>query len=218
MHMRRITIGVLSVAMAFATASTLHAQGQGRRGGFGAMGEGIRLRVLAVPKVQEDLKLTDDQKMQARQAAEGLQGLFAGLQGLSQEERQQKFQEIQTKTRTAVEEVNKILSKEQNERLDQIVLQARGAGALADDKVTAALKITDDQKQKLRDIQQRTGQQMRELQQGEQEKRAQILKSAGDDAMAVLTAEQKEQFEKMKGAKIELPENIGFGGGRRPQQ
>jgi hypothetical protein len=212
-----LTIIVSAALAVLLTSSTLHAQGQGRRGLGGPMGEGIRLRLLAVPAVQEDLKLTDEQKTKGRQAVEGLQGLFAGLQNASQEERQQKFQEIQEKTRAAIEEVNKVLTKEQNERLDQIVLQARGAQALNDEKVAAELKLTDDQKQKLSEIQQKAFQQMRELQQGDQEKRAQIFKTARDEAMGVLTAEQKEQLEKMKGAKIELPDNFGFGGGRRPQ-
>ena len=73
----------------------VRAQGQARRGGFQA--EGVRLRLLALPKVQEELKLTDDQKSEARKAGEGLQGLFAGLRDVPQEERQQKMQEIQAK-------------------------------------------------------------------------------------------------------------------------
>ncbi|HEV3340606.1 MAG TPA: hypothetical protein VG125_09620 [Pirellulales bacterium] len=142
-------------------------------------------------------------------------GLFAGLQGVSQEERQKKMEEIQAKTRTAIDQVNKVLSKEQNERLDQIVLQARGASALTDEKVAADLKITDAQRQKLQDIQQQTMQKFRDSQ-GDQEKIGEIRKTSREQSLAVLTEEQRQQFEKMQGAKIELPANFGFG--RRPQQ
>lgn len=212
---RKTTLVVITSALALvATSSIAQAQGQGRRGG--GFGEGIRLRVLALPQVQDDLKLADEQKAEARKTAEGLQGLFAGLQGLSQEERQQKFQEIQTKTRAAVEQVNKALSKEQNERLDQIVLQARGANALTDEKVGSELKLTDDQRQKLASIQEQAMQQGRDAQ-GDQEKIAQIRKTSREQALAVLTEDQRQQFEKLQGKKIELPENL-FGGGRRPQQ
>jgi hypothetical protein len=203
---------VVAIVTVFA-ASPLLAQGQGRRGGFG---EGIRLRVLELSQVQDELKLSDDQKVEARKAGESLQGLFAGLQNLSQEERQQKMQEIQAKTRAAIEQVNKVLSKEQNERLDQIVLQARGAGALSDEKVAADLKITDAQRQKLQEIQQQTMQQFRDAQ-GDQGKIAEIRKTSREQSLAALTEEQRQQFEKMQGAKIDLPANFGFGG-RRPQQ
>jgi hypothetical protein len=203
---------VVAIVTVFA-ASPLLAQGQGRRGGFG---EGIRLRVLELSQVQDELKLSDDQKVEARKAGESLQGLFAGLQNLSQEERQQKMQEIQAKTRAAIEQVSKVLSKEQNERLDQIVLQARGAGALSDEKVAADLKITDAQRQKLQEIQQQTMQQFRDAQ-GDQGKIAEIRKTSREQSLAALTEEQRQQFEKMQGAKIDLPANFGFGG-RRPQQ
>jgi hypothetical protein len=172
--------------------------------------------VLELSQVQDELKLSDDQKVEARKAGESLQGLFAGLQNLSQEERQQKMQEIQAKTRAAIEQVNKVLSKEQNERLDQIVLQARGAGALSDEKVAADLKITDAQRQKLQEIQQQTMQQFRDAQ-GDQGKIAEIRKTSREQSLAALTEEQRQQFEKMQGAKIDLPANFGFGG-RRPQQ
>jgi hypothetical protein len=50
-----------------------------------------------------------------------------------------------------------------------------------------------------------------------QEKLTQIRKTSREQAMAVLSEEQRQQFEKMQGAKIDLPVNL-FGGGRRPQQ
>jgi hypothetical protein len=209
----KTTIAVITATvMLFAATRSVHAQGQGRRG-FGG-GEGIRLRVLALPKVQDELKLSAEIKAEVQKQADSLQGLYGGLQNLSQEERQQKFQEIQDKTKAAVEQVNKVLSKEQNERLDQIVLQARGTQALMDEKVSSELKMTDDQRQKLSQLQQQVMQQFRDAQ-GDQQKMAEIRKSSREQALAVLTDEQRKQFEKMQGAKIELPDNLF--GGRRPQ-
>lgn len=203
------TLIVVAIVTSF-TSSPLFAQGQGRRGA----GEGIRLRVLELTEVQDDLKLTDDQKAEARKAGEGLQGLYAGLQNVPQEERQQKMQEIQAKVRAAIEQVNKVLSKEQNERLDQIVLQARGASVLTDEKVASELKMTDTQRQRLQELQQQTRQQFGDAQ-GNQEKIAEIRKTGREKSLAVLTEEQRQQFEKMQGAKIDIPENFLFG--RRPQ-
>lgn len=205
------TVVVVAALTLFAATPSARAQGQGRRG----FGEGIRLRVLALPQVQDELKLSADVKAEVQKHADSLQGLYGGLQNLSQEERQQKFQEIQDKTKAAVEQVNAVLSKEQKERLDQIVLQARGTQALMDEKVSSELKMTDDQRQKLSQVQQQSRQQFQDAQ-GDQEKIAQIRKSSREQALAVLTEEQRKQFEKMQGAKIELPDNL-FGGGRRPQ-
>jgi Spy/CpxP family protein refolding chaperone len=211
MYLSRMSIAVVVATVFLFCSQALLAQGQGRRG---PLGEGFRLRVLALSQVQDDLNLTEDQKAAANKAGESLQGLFGGLQNATQEERQQKMQEIQAKTRAAIDDVNKVLSKEQNERLDQIVLQARGAGALADEKLAADLKITDAQRQKLQEIQQQTRQQMRDAQ-GDREKMAQIRKTSQEQALAALTEEQRQQFDKMQGAKIDLPANLGFGGRRQ---
>ncbi|HEV3006418.1 MAG TPA: hypothetical protein VGX78_18250, partial [Pirellulales bacterium] len=114
------------------------------------------------------------------------------------------------------------LTSEQVERLKQISRQARGVESLADDDVMLALKLSDDQKKQLETIRDAAGQEVRALfgQQGldqdaRRTKMTEIRKSASEKAMAVLSDEQKKEFEKLQGEKIELPEGALFGPPRR---
>jgi hypothetical protein len=140
-----------------------------------------------------------------------------GFQNLSQEERTKRFAEIQEKTKATWEKCEKILTSEQVERVKQISRQARGANALEDEDVKLALKLSDDQNKQLETIRDAAGQEMRGAFQpgGDQEaarkKAAEIQKSAGEKALAVLSDEQKKEFEKLQGEKIELPEGALFG-------
>src|SRR3954468_15705393 len=63
--MRSRMIWAAAIGVALAAAGTALTQG---RGGFGGMGGGPNL--LAMPQVQEELKLTDDQKEKVRDFAE----------------------------------------------------------------------------------------------------------------------------------------------------
>jgi hypothetical protein len=226
MSLNRLFLGLVAALVVISSSSLLHAQGRGR-GGFGQMGgspEAIRMNLLSVPKVQENLKLSDEQKGKIEAIVEKLrserQAAFVD-RNASQEERQKKFAELQEKTKTSGEEAGKILSKEQLERLDQIGLQALGANALADERVASELKLTDEQKEKLMGVRQEMFAKMQELgREAPQEKRAELRKETNDKALAVLTDEQRTQFAKMQGEKLDLPPGaaFGFGGGRRPGQ
>lgn len=224
MSRNRLAIVAMVVLLVVSSASALHAQGQGRgRGGrgFGSR-EGIRLNLLAEPKVQENLKLSDEQKSKAQAALEQVNGerqkAFANFQNASDEDRQKAFASLQEKTKTSWEDVAKSLSKEQLERLDQISLQQMGAGALADETVVKTLMLTEEQQKKLGEVSAEVGGKMRELGFGEgtQEKRAELQKEMTDKSLAVLTDEQRTQFAKLQGEKLELPfgAGFGFGGGR----
>jgi hypothetical protein len=220
---------MLSIVALLACSSTAAAQGQrpGRGRGFGMSPEAMRLGLLSVPKVQEDLKLDADQKSKIQAVAEQMQSdrqsAFAGLQDATEEERQKKFAEFQEKSKARGEEVAKLLAKEQLERLDQIGLQALGVRAFADEKVAKSLELTDEQKEKLQGINAEVGAKMRELGFGgeHQEKRAELQKELTDKSMAVLSEGQRSQFAKMQGEKLDLPPGAGFGfgggGRRRPQ-
>jgi hypothetical protein len=226
MSSKRLIVSLVAAlsALSWLGAET-HAQGRGR--GFGRMGaEGIRLRLLGIDKVVEALKLSDEQKPELTKVTtaygEEMRSFFAGgFQNLSQEERTKKFAESQEKTKAAWEKCATILTSEQVERVKQISRQARGADALADEDVILALKLGDDQKKQLETIRDAAGQEMRGAFQagGDQEaarkKVAEIRKSAGDKALAVLSDEQKKEFEKLQGEKIELPEGALFGPPRR---
>ena len=220
---RRFQLALLMTFTLSAVGSQALAQGRGGR--FGGSTDGMRVNLLAVSQVQDALKLSDEQKTKLTKLTDDyrsqMQEIRGGLGNVSDEERQKKFAEMGEKTKAAAEEVGKVLSKEQSERLGHSVLQAQGAGALHDEKVAAELKLADDQKQKLSAIGEESRNKMREnfQNQGGQEKGQEIMKEANEKSLAVLTAEQREQFAKMQGEKIDLPPvaAFGFGGRRRPQ-
>lgn len=227
MSRNRLAIVSMVALLVVSSASALQAQGQGGRGqgrgrGFFGSRDSMRLNLLAVPKVQEDLKLSDEQKSKSQTATEELsaerQKLFAGGQNLSDEERQKAFASLQEKTKSSWEAAAKSLSKEQVARLDQICLQQMGAGALADETVVKTLMLTEDQQKKLGEVSAEGRAKMQELGFGEgtQEKRAELQKEMTEKSLAVLTDDQRAEFAKMQGEKLELPfgAGFGFGGGR----
>ena len=132
-------------------------QGQGgRQGGFG--GATISL-VLSNKDLQEELKVTDDQKLKLKDvtakttelAKKGTELRAGG--GRPDADKMAEF----TKERTALtEEVKKatdeVLTSEQKKRFKQIQIQALGLRAFADADVVKELKITDDQKKALKEI------------------------------------------------------------------
>jgi Spy/CpxP family protein refolding chaperone len=116
-----------------------------------------------------------------------------------------------------------MLDDKQKARLKELSLQSRGATALEDDEVIAALKITDEQKKKLADIREEGNKLIEEAMQalrggggggdaGEaRRKLGAMRKELTDKALAVLTPEQAKQLEKLKGAKFDFPPQRGFG-------
>ncbi len=108
-----------------------------------------RLFVLTQGAVQEDLKLSDEQ----RKTIAGLrdQGIeaFRGFHELPADERRQRFLEM---ARTNDAAMRKVLSPEQAKRLQQIALQLQGTGAFRDPDVVAALKLTAEQRERIRSI------------------------------------------------------------------
>jgi len=220
---RFVSIAAISLAIA-ALATTTWAQGQprgGRGGGFGGMGGSPSAQygmLLNAPTVQKELNLTDDEKTaikgildKARTAAREAR---SGMQNLSQEERQAKRGEMGKKMQAQMEETTKAieaaLTPSQLERLKEIAIQRAGTRALGDKGVQTALGMTDEQKEKLTKIRQDNATKMRELrdetdQAVRREKMQAMQKETEAAVTAVLTDDQKAKFEKMKGAKIEIP-------------
>ncbi len=121
-----------------------------------------------------------------------------------------------------------ILLEHQMSRLNEIYVQVAGPAALSDPVVVQILEISDEQRQKMQDVQQKMREQMRELaQSGDRESMreqiADMRKQANSDLVALLSDEQNAKLAKMKGAAFEMPEGAmqrpnrrgGQGGGDR---
>jgi len=182
-------------------------------------GGGGTLFLLRNEKVQSDLALTDDQKASVQKLLDAAQEARSSLQGLQGEERTAKMQELR---KGQDEKVAGILNDKQKARLKEIGLQQRGPSALTDKEVAEALKLTDDQVNKLKEIADAMQKDMQEAFQSAgqggdrtavREKATKIRKDSTDKMLAVLSDEQKASYEKMLGAKIDLPQGAGFGGG-----
>lgn len=204
--------------------------GGGGPGGAGGFNRGSKLMLLANEAVQKELDLSDEQKTSLKgisdEVAKETREIFSGVRDLSKEERETKMEELRKKVAEKTKEVEgkatEVLLANQRERLDQISLQQRGLSALTDEDVAKKLGISDDQKQKLTAAREESGKKMREAFQGAgkgedrekaREKFAELRKESEEGVLAVLTSEQKEAFEKLKGPKFEMPQGAGFGGG-----
>lgn len=166
---------------------------------------------------------------------------FGGLRDLPEDERAAKIKEMNTKraeiTAKFKSKMADILDAKQVERVDQITLQAAGNAAYTDAAVVKSLKLTQDQQDKIADLNKSYGEKRRELFpapgggggnnaggggdfQERIAKSRELEKIHGEDLAGVLTADQKTQFGKMKGKEFDVaqlrPQFGGGGGGRRP--
>jgi serine/threonine protein kinase len=113
-----------------------------------------QLFLLGEQSVLDDLQLKPGQKDEldvlGKQMTEQGQKLFSEFQRLSKEERDRRFVELAHSDKAAVASV---LSPQQLKRLSQINLQVQGLRAFEDSQVVATLKLTPDQKERIRAIQ-----------------------------------------------------------------
>ena len=223
-RMRSSMVAVLALALTVAFVAAAQAQDRegARRGGGMGMSRGGLLGLLRIDAVRKELKLTDDQAAKVDKAAEELgaqmREKFAALGDIQdQAERRAKMTELSDEAdRAAREKLQGILEREQIMRLYQIRMQVRSAAeSLANRFVAGRLELTDDQKEKLAQIDKDSQAQRSELmgsmrdateeQRGELMQKFRALRTEADaKALGVLTDAQKKTFEEMKGEKIEL--------------
>lgn len=141
------------------------------------------------------------------------------------EEQLKKYEELQKKA------LADSLSPEQLKRLKQIQLQQRGAQAFQDPEVQTALKMTDEQKEKVKTIAEDARKDMGELfknagggnREEAMKKFAAFRKEVMDKTTSVLTDDQKKSWKDMVGEPFEgLRQGFGFGtrrpGGENPKR
>lgn len=163
--------------------------------------------------VQQALKLTDDQKKTATNLNDSLNAdrmsLFQDAAGDFDaiEEGMPKL------NRKFAEEFNKVLDQSQQQRIQEIYVQANGPTALFDDTVAKAVKLTPEQSAKLQEARDQNRddmmsgglQDLRTMSPEEGEKLIDDLIAKQDARLnAVLTEEQRAGLDKLKGETIKV--------------
>jgi len=235
--MRRICLTLALVAVMAAPAmAQRQRQGGGGRGGF----QFGPLQLLANKSVQEELKITDDQKKKIEEVSKANRDEREKLMkdaGITRENAREKRDEMAKITKTLNEKADKAvegvgLTTEQSKRFGQIRLQTMGMRAFSNEKVQADLKLTDDQKKKIKEVSEALTKDReeifkdlnfrdREKFQEAQKKFAEKQKEAEGQIASSLSAEQKKAWKEMTGEKFEIKfEQRRPGGGgqqRRPR-
>jgi hypothetical protein len=171
--------------------------------------------LLSNTDVQKDLKLAADQVKKVNKETNYQRLARQELRDLEEKERDKRAEEL---NRESEEFLAKILKPEQAKRLRQISLQVDGAQSFGKPDVAKELALTEEQKQKVKEIQGDLIKKIRAMLElrGDREeamkKRAEILNSANGKMMNLLTAEQKAKWKEMTGEPFKG--EIRFGGGR----
>jgi Spy/CpxP family protein refolding chaperone len=213
------------------------AAAQGGGGGFGrgGFGGGGGLRMLRIPEVQQELKMTPDQisKIADEQQTvqDGMQDIMQNAGGNPQDmtpaQRADLGQKIQDLNDKAVGDI--LTDPAQLKRYHELALQRAGAGALAQKSVQDQLNLTDAQRKQITDIQTKSQADAQAARQAAGDfqsmsdddrqkffaKMTSITNDTNTKLMAVLTDSQKAQWKTMQGAPFTFPAGGGFGGGGR---
>jgi hypothetical protein len=218
-----------SLTMLALLASAASAQESARRGrGFGRLFVIPKVALARVDEVRAELKLNDEQakKIDALndELSEGNRTVFEDAQG-----DWTKVREGMTKIAREVNaKLDEVLDDAQQTRVQEIYVQVNGTGALQDEAVAAGLKLTDEQQEQLQKVRDASRQAfmdagLRDLDEEARTKKIEELaKDRDDQALAVLTDDQRAALDKMKGAELKIdPANLpsfgrGGGGPRRP--
>lgn len=199
--------------------------GQGRRG-FGMFGGGGAMPSVALlgrNDVKNDLKLTDDQKLKLSDLQQSMRPKMQEIFQNDQGDRDK----IQTDMKAVMDDMDKqvktILTPEQSTRLQEIRIQLAGNAAANIPEVATAIKLTDDQKSKIADLQktaqdanQSLFEKVRNQEITPDDMRTTMQKNndtLNAEIGKVLTDDQKAQLKKMGGAPFTADANP-FGGGR----
>lgn len=205
---RRCSTLVLASLLLGSFVSAAHAQrGGGRFGGRMFQVPVASLTQLEV--VQKDLKLTDEQLEKLAELNDDLNERRRELfqPGGDRDAFREKWAKL---NEDAAAGVNDILDDDQEKRARELYIQANGPAVLLDETVSEPLKVTGEQQEQLREVLAASRDEfmnagLRDMDQEEAaEKVKELFASRDEKLLAVLTEEQRDQFGKMQGEKIEI--------------
>src|SRR5262245_36940200 len=114
----------------------------------GPGGGGGLLRLLEVPDVQKDLKLSDEQLKKINDLLQKQKQKFKEL--LKDVKGKEVFEKMKELTEAGQKAAMEMLTEPQKTRLKQLEFQTRGARAFVDPQVVKDLELTDEQVGKIR--------------------------------------------------------------------
>ena len=237
---------LLSASVAFAQRPGGAQGGRPGGGGFGG-GQSSPLMLVANEAVQKELNLSDEQagdvKTLGDELREEMRSAFTGGFG-GQDQSDEERAKAREKMVESIKKVNEkfqpkldeILQAAQRDRLKQIQLQNSGAQIYQNAEVVAALKLSNDQQDKLAAVSKEFADKEREQfprggpggagggggerpnPEETQKKRTELNTARDKQLTDVLTADQKAALEKLKGKAFDIallrPSFGGPGGGR----
>lgn len=218
---------VVAIPLAIALLAATQAQdAESSRPGPSGFRRGTFLGLLSVQKVQQELKLSDEQVAEVKQLSETSRAearkKYAALREIEdRDQRRDKMARLaERRDEQARGQVRKVLSNEQMIRLYQIRLQIRGAvDGLNTAWLAKRLKLTPEQKEKAAELAKRTQEKISKaygrlrdvMRQGRREKLDDALQNvhkirsnANQQATALLTAEQRKTFGELVGEQFRL--------------
>ena len=200
-----LAVGFLSAALL--SPAAVQAQGRGGMGGGGGMaGPGL----VSNPAVAKELKLTEEQTEKAKGFTEEFRAkgteMMSELEGMEGAERTMKH------NAAGMKEVAAMLKPDQEKRFKQIVFQARGVDVLSDPEIAKSLKVTSEQKDKVKNLLEAQQSEMREARTSAgsdrnvmMEKTNAIRKETTAKAMALMSPEQMTMYKEMAGEPFTVP-------------
>ncbi len=225
--MRRVYANVLTAGLMVLAASPAFAQQPRQPGGRMQQPPSIEM-LLRNDKVQEELKLTDDEKAAVKKAEDAVSAKYKD--DLDKARADRDFPKMTELRKTMSADLEKalanVLKPEQIKRAKQIQVQAAGLAAFSMDDVQTALKLSDKQmddvKQEEKDLQSDT-RDVFQAAQGDQTKMADARKKIQtmradsiDKIVEGMSADQKKTWTDLTGEKSDVALNFGGGGGFGP--
>jgi hypothetical protein len=178
-------------------------------------GTTIKLLLLRQKSVQQELGITPEVAEKVKEFTHAEGEAFLKARELGEDERRNAYRQLAEKNH---EFLTKTLTEKQNQRLNQISLQVTALHELLKPETSRALNLTDDQLQKLKDLQKEARKELGDIiyakeAEGRNEKLADLREKTRTKVLAVLTDEQKEKVREMAGPpfkgeiKFEEPES-----------
>jgi hypothetical protein len=186
--------------------------------------------VIFQKSVQDEVKLTDAQKGDLEKAQEKMRSSMREAFQSAGGDREKMQEAMKTATEATKKEIDKVkesLKPEQTKRLKQLEIQFAGLRAFAEADVQKELKLTDKQKDEIKEISESATKDSQELMatarsgggrpdpaklQEVGKKVQAVQKEAQDKVAGLLTDAQKKTWAEMTGEKFDKFERFGQGG------